>query len=63
VKGLAEPASAPRGGPARREVRTIYRVGGGVVGVGLPPGIRPVSVGGDAAGGCPLPGFSPIRPF
>jgi hypothetical protein len=63
VKRLGETASDLAAGRPRREVGTSYRVGGGVVGAGLPPGIRPVSVGGDAAGGCPLPGFSPIRPF
>jgi hypothetical protein len=63
VKRLAEPVSDLAAGRTRREVGTIYRVGGGVAGAGLPLGIRPVSVGGDAAGGCSRLGLSPIRPF
>jgi hypothetical protein len=63
VKRVDGPASDLAAGRPRREVGTIYRVGGGVVGAGLPPGIRPVSVGGDAAGGCSRLGLSPILPF
>lgn len=56
-------AGAPCGGTARRKVGTIYLVGGGVTGVPVLPGVRPVSIGGDAAGGCSLLGLSPILPF
>jgi len=62
-RGSASPRATSRRDGPRREVGTIYRVGGGVVGAGLPPGTRPVSVGGDAAGGCSRLGLSPSLPF
>src|SRR5215831_12561025 len=44
--------------------RKIYLVGGGVGTVGLlAAGPRPVSVGGEAAGGCSRFGFSPSLPL
>ena len=79
VKSFAGPTDveeSSRRGAARREVRKIYLVGGGVVlvaSVGLPdgepplpgalPSVLPVSVDGEAARGWSRFGFSPTFPL